>query len=106
MDNRQKELLIRAKTEKATQLLKRIEKFYAKKNERPDMQEMIRIPSLMLYFQNRPIVRIFLENSRKAEVENAMAEQKSIEPINNKFDRYKELMKEIDISLKEVNPTD
>ena len=107
MDNRQKELLIRAKNEKATKLMRRIEKFYASKKEQPDLQELIRIPSIMLYFQNRPIVRMFLEDSRKVEVEKAIAEQKTnFDMINTKFDRYSKLMDEIDLSLKEINPDD
>lgn len=104
MDARQLELLMRKKSDIARIFLEKIEKFYVAKKESVNLQEIVRVPGIMLYFQNRAFVKEFFEMSRLAELSKELDIEKKKE-INARFVGFIELINAIDTSLKEINPT-
>ncbi len=105
--DRKTELIMREYGTKASKFLSRIQKFYSDRKEQPDLQVWIRIPNLMLYFQNKAITREFLEMTRQTEM-NAMTlpiDTHKVEMADAKYAKFKDLMDAIDIALAEVNPS-
>lgn len=101
MDNRAKELLVRQKNDMAMKMMNRINKHYSDKKRQPDLQAIIKIPSIMLYFQNRGFVREFLQMEKQAKIEKGI---EAVGLLDSQYQGYVELMDAMDSALKEINP--
>jgi hypothetical protein len=102
MDNRQKELLVRAKNDMAMKMMNRINRHYTDMKRQPDLQAIIKIPSIMLYFQNRAFVREFLQMEKQAKIDKGT---ETIGALDAQYQGYSELMDVMDSALKEINPS-